>query len=110
MSAAAGATVNGVPQPGTAIFANLVDNAIKYTPDGGQILVSGRMSKLDDAPAIEITVRDTGIGIDPQHQQLVFEKFVSPKVFKASPSGEIMSVEDDNKFLRASNGFGSTGK
>jgi signal transduction histidine kinase len=57
------------------VFYHVIGNAIKYTPDGGSITVSGRM--VDGVPQreIEVTIRDTGIGIDPENQQLVFEKF-----------------------------------
>jgi len=50
---------------------NVVSNSIKYTPDKGQISVDGRI-----LPGfIEITVTDTGIGIDPDDQTRIFEKF-----------------------------------
>lgn len=68
-------TIQADPDLLYKVFYHLVINAIKFTPDGGQILVSGRLAKLGETPAIEIIVRDTGIGIDAQHQQLVFEKF-----------------------------------
>jgi signal transduction histidine kinase len=56
------------------VFYHVIGNAIKYTPDGGRVTVSGRT--VDAAGSeIEITVRDTGIGIDPENQELVFEKF-----------------------------------
>jgi len=55
---------------------HLIINAIKYTPDGGQVIISTRPIKMDeDTPAVEIAVRDTGIGLDPEHHELVFEKF-----------------------------------
>lgn len=55
---------------------NLMGNAIKYTPDGGTITIEGRTCTLnDDAPAIEICVADTGIGIAPEHHEQIFEKF-----------------------------------
>jgi signal transduction histidine kinase len=50
---------------------NILTNAIKYTPDKGEISVSGR--KLPGF--IEIIVADTGIGIDPDDQERIFEKF-----------------------------------
>lgn len=50
---------------------NVISNAIKYTPDGGRIVVDGR--KLPGF--LEITVADTGIGIAPEDQARVFEKF-----------------------------------
>jgi signal transduction histidine kinase len=58
------------------VFYHVVGNAIKYTPDGGRIIVSGRT--VEDAvrgKEVEISIKDTGIGIDPQYHELVFEKF-----------------------------------
>lgn len=50
---------------------NVLINAIKYTPDKGKISVDGRT-----LPGfIEILVKDTGIGISPEHQIAIFEKF-----------------------------------
>ncbi len=50
---------------------NVVANAIKYTPDHGTISMGGRM-----LPGfIEITIKDTGIGISNEDQSLIFDKF-----------------------------------
>lgn len=50
---------------------NVVSNAVKYTPDNGTITINGRL-----LPGfIEITVKDTGIGISPENQSLIFDKF-----------------------------------
>jgi signal transduction histidine kinase len=55
---------------------HLVMNAIKYTPDGGLIIVSGKLIEDQvDTPEVEVQVSDTGIGIDSQDQDLIFEKF-----------------------------------
>ena len=55
---------------------HLMINAIKYTPNGGKVVVSTRPVVMDDnAPGVEIAVRDTGIGLDAEHHELVFEKF-----------------------------------
>jgi signal transduction histidine kinase len=52
-------------------FRNLLENAIKYTPDNGNIVVDGRT-----LPGfIEVTVADTGIGISPENQTLIFNKY-----------------------------------
>jgi signal transduction histidine kinase len=52
-------------------FRNVLNNAIKYTPDGGTITVDGRR-----LPGfIEVTISDTGIGISPEDQGTIFEKF-----------------------------------
>ncbi|NUQ85609.1 MAG: HAMP domain-containing protein [Anaerolineales bacterium] len=58
------------------VFYHVIGNAIKYTPDGGSITISGStVRERGKPPEIEIKVRDTGIGIDPQYHELVFEKF-----------------------------------
>ena len=52
-------------------FANVIGNAIKYTPDNGKVQISGRA--LSDA--IVITVEDTGIGIPIEEQRRIFDQF-----------------------------------
>ena len=55
---------------------HLIVNAIKYTPNGGKIVIATRRVILRDGIAgIEIAVKDTGIGLDEEHHQLIFEKF-----------------------------------
>ena len=53
------------------MFFNLIDNAIKYTPEGGEIKVSSE--KANDQ--IVCAVSDNGIGIPKEHQPHVFERF-----------------------------------
>ena len=61
------------------VFYHLVNNAVKYTPDGGTITITGRMLSRDNdylpTEALEIIIKDTGIGIDPEYQALIFQKF-----------------------------------
>ncbi len=61
----------GDPERLIQVFRNVLNNAIKFTPDGGSIWVSGR--KLPGF--IEITIKDTGIGIAPEDQTIIFHKF-----------------------------------
>jgi signal transduction histidine kinase len=53
------------------ILSNLLSNAIKFTPEGGRIEVTAR----DSAKGIIVSVRDTGVGISPQDQERIFERF-----------------------------------
>jgi signal transduction histidine kinase len=57
------------------VFYHLVMNAIKFTPDGGSVTVSGKYLNGDRPPQVEVIVSDTGIGIDPGFSQTIFEKF-----------------------------------
>src|SRR5688572_13647617 len=55
---------------------HLVVNAMKYTPDGGTVTISTRAALIEDEiPGAEIAVRDTGIGLNAEYHDLVFEKF-----------------------------------
>ena len=56
----------------TQVFANLLNNAAKYTEDGGRIVLTVR----HDRTHIIVEVRDTGIGIEPALLPRVFELFV----------------------------------
>ena len=54
---------------------HVVVNAIKFTPDGGTISISATV--FEDArlgKQAEIRIKDTGIGIDPEHHKIIFEK------------------------------------
>jgi len=73
--------VNGDQERLVQVLANLVDNAIKYTPEGGQITVAARRIPIakdrTEAPqgGVELSVADTGIGIPEQDRPRVFERF-----------------------------------
>ena len=53
------------------ILDNLIENAIKYTPDGGEIWVNAR----GDGDKVLIKVTDTGIGVSPEDAGHIFQKF-----------------------------------
>jgi len=57
------------------ILLNLLSNAIKFTHHGGSIAVEAHSSTLDEQPAIEVSVIDTGIGIKQEDLPKVFEEF-----------------------------------
>ena len=55
------------------VLIHILENAVKFTPDGGSITIRSRR-----LPGfVEIAVADTGIGIAPENQQRIFEKFAS---------------------------------
>jgi signal transduction histidine kinase len=75
-------------------FRNLLENGIKYTPDGGSVTVDGRT-----LPGfIEVTVADTGIGISPENQALIFSKY--------SQSGPALHSSGKTKFKGGGAGLG----
>ncbi|MBN8579881.1 MAG: HAMP domain-containing protein [Anaerolineae bacterium] len=57
------------------VFYHLMMNAIKYTPDGGDVKIEGKFINGNEPPHLEVTVSDTGIGIDPNMKDLIFQKF-----------------------------------
>ena len=63
--------IQGIPQLVSGIVFNLMDNAVKYNKDGGLVIV--RLGE-EKGQAV-LTVTDTGIGISPEHQERVFERF-----------------------------------
>jgi PAS domain S-box-containing protein len=53
------------------VLVNLIDNAVKYSPEGGDVTV-----ELGSSPGfVTLTVRDDGLGIPPSEQERIFEKF-----------------------------------
>jgi signal transduction histidine kinase len=70
------------------ILNNLLSNAIKFTPEGGRITVSVRR---DASNSMVMEVSDTGVGIAPEDQQAIFEKFRQGKT--AMPGGDAMTRE-----------------
>ena len=57
------------------VVANLVENAIVHTPEGGRVTVSAEMTAPESRAAARITVADTGEGLNPEDLPLVFERF-----------------------------------
>ena len=82
------------------ILVNLLSNAIKFSPDGKRILISGRCESASrDDDYVELSVRDEGIGIDPEQQRLIFEKFYRPE-------NPMLHSSDDVGFKGAGPGLG----
>ncbi len=82
------------------VFTSLVGNAVKFTPDGGQISVTGFFaSSLSGKAYVEVLVTDQGIGIDPEQRDLIFEKFYRPE-------NPLQHSTNDSAFKGAGPGLG----
>jgi signal transduction histidine kinase len=59
----------------THVLNNLFGNAISFTPSGGRVWVAVTSTSEDDTTHVQVEVGDTGIGIAPEHHDLVFREF-----------------------------------
>jgi signal transduction histidine kinase len=61
------------------VLFNLISNAVKFSPDGAEVLVTGRALPASQSPlgvhSLELSVVDKGIGIDPRDHTKVFQEF-----------------------------------
>lgn len=62
------------------VIFNLISNAIKFTPEGGEVRVEFKV--MDEARQVEIKIIDTGIGIRPEKVPYIFDRFFQIKVEK----------------------------
>ncbi|NMG08748.1 ATP-binding protein [Brasilonema sp. UFV-L1] len=67
----------------TSIFLNLLDNAIKYTPNGGQVTVKAQQDRLQ----ARIAVTNTGKGIEPEHLPHLFKRFYRVESARSRSTG-----------------------
>lgn len=77
--------VNADPDRVTQVFYNLLSNAIRHTPEHGQIDISASASK--DKKFAEITVKDNGDGIPPEDLPLIFNHFYRVDEARARTTG-----------------------
>jgi two-component system, OmpR family, heavy metal sensor histidine kinase CusS len=63
--------IQGSPDHLIRLFLNLLDNAVKHTPDSGSIMLQAMAS----GKGVEVVLRDSGSGISPEHLPHLFERF-----------------------------------
>ncbi|HHJ05899.1 MAG TPA: HAMP domain-containing histidine kinase [Anaerolineae bacterium] len=99
----------------TQVFTNLIDNAIKHTPQGGQIRVEGstasppRFDRL--TPSLnknkrfaKITIADTGSGIQPEDMERIFERFYQVDKSRKQGQGLGLGLAIAHNIVKAHNG------
>jgi signal transduction histidine kinase len=69
-------TVRGDGERLRQVLSNLIDNAVKYSPDGAEVQV---MTRAQDG-RVEVAVSDRGPGIPSEQQRFIFEKFGRAKL------------------------------
>jgi signal transduction histidine kinase len=66
---------------------NVLDNAVRETPKGGEVHVSVQRLDIDGLVTIELRIEDTGPGIPPDERERVFERFYRPRDSQSQGSG-----------------------
>lgn len=82
------------------LFANLIDNAIKYTPSGGKIVVSG--ARINGC--IEVVVQDSGIGIPSLHLPRLFDRFYRADGARSGTEGTGLGLSICRAIVDSQNG------
>lgn len=102
--------VNGDPDRIKQVFINIIDNAVKYTEDKGQVLIQ----QVEEEGCVRITVKDTGVGIPAQDIDRVKEKFykannsVRGSGIGLAVADEIIKQHQGLLFLESVEGVGTT--
>ena len=96
-------------------FSNLLSNAVRYTPSGGEIVIGWRQT--DDGGAI-FSVRDSGLGISAEHQARLTERFYRVSSSRSRESGgtglglsivkHVLNLHQGRLVIESEPGHGST--
>jgi signal transduction histidine kinase/DNA-binding response OmpR family regulator len=99
------------------ILINLINNAIKFTPAGGSVTVQAEVSQppVTSHQQLILKVKDTGIGIPPEHQSKIFERFHQVnEAHKEVGTGvglalvkELVALMEANISVKSAEGIGS---
>ncbi len=107
--------INADPDRVNQILVNLFSNAIKFTSAGGRITIKAKVEEKGDF--LEISVRDTGIGIPPEQLDKIFERFKHASSTSSLPlqgiglglsiTREIVKMHGGNIWVESKQGQGS---
>ena len=82
------------------VLLNLLSNALKFTPEGGQIEVRAGVN----GATVEVSVSDTGVGIAPEDQEAVFEEFRQVGAAEKKVEGTGLGLALSRKFIELHGG------
>lgn len=82
------------------VYANLLANAVKYSPDGGVIKVSGAIV----GNVVRVQVRDEGVGIPAEHQPRIFTKFFRAEAREGGFAGTGLGLAVSREIVEAHGG------
>jgi signal transduction histidine kinase len=92
--------VLGDPDRLAQVYANLVANAIKYSPEGGSVRITG---EVEDG-VVRVRVRDEGIGIPDEHQPRIFTKFFRGEARESGIAGAGLGLAVAREIVEAHGG------
>ena len=93
-------TIRGDQRKVKQVLLNLLSNALKFTPEGGQISVRAAVQ----VGVAEISVADTGVGIAPEDQEAVFEEFRQVGTASKKVEGTGLGLAISRKFIELHGG------
>lgn len=94
--------ITGDPGLLEQVLVNLVDNAVKYSPNGGPVVVSG---ETDSPGAVRVTVRDVGMGVPRWETRRIFERFHRSQILASThPRGMGLGLYICDAIMRAHHG------
>jgi signal transduction histidine kinase len=82
------------------VYSNLLANAVKYSPDGGVIVVSGTI----EGDVVRVQVRDEGVGIAAEHQPRIFTKFFRGEAREGGFAGTGLGLAVSREIIEAHGG------